>query len=94
LTGVVMASGALWAAGLASGYTWVSAAYSGTSAIAGDGFSATADAVGGLYSLGLLGMLVIAAAALLYVYNVWRTFTSGQTTTRELLVFADEEVAS
>ncbi len=94
LTGVVLASGALWAAGLASGYTWVSAAYSGTSAIAGDGFSATADAVGGLYSLGLLGMLVMAAAALLYAYNVWRTFTSGQTTTRELLVFADEEVAS
>lgn len=90
LIGVVLAAGALWAAGLAAGYTWVSAAYSGASAIAGDGFSATADAVGGLYSLGLLGMLVIEAAALVYLYNLWRTYTSGESAPRETLVFTEE----
>lgn len=92
LFGVVIGAGAFWAAGMQAGYTWVSAAYAGTSAIAGDGFAATADAVGGLYSLGLLGVLILGAAVLAYLYNLWRTYTSGETTTRETIVFAEPSV--
>lgn len=92
LTGLVLAAGAWWAAGLESGYTWLAAAYAGTSAIAGDGFSATSNAVGGLYSLALLGMLIVEAGALVYAYNLWRTVTSGEATTREVLVLVAEEV--
>lgn len=94
LFGVFVAAGSFWLAGLASGYTWLAGAYAGETTIAGEGFAATTDAVSGLYALGLLGTLIVAAASALHLYTLWRTYTSGQAIAAETLVMvAGEEVA-
>ena len=91
LVGGLLLSGAFWIAGLASGYTWVAGAYSGESAIVGEGFAATTDAVAGMFSLSLLGIFVVAAAVDVYIYNLWRTYTSGKSADREVLVLVGQE---
>ena len=91
LVGTGLVAGAYWIAGLATGYTWVGAAYAGFSAAAGEDFVATSTATSGLYGLAALGMFITAAGAELFVYNMWRTYSSGESTTREVLMLMSEE---
>lgn len=75
-------------AGLVAGFTWAGGAYSGLIPPAGESFSATTDAVGLLWSLLVIFGLLAAAAQLVFVNQMYRTFTSGAPAAQEVLVAA------
>ena len=76
----------LWLAGLISGYSWAAGALTGAYVAVGDGFANTLDQVRPAYGLAALAALVLFAGQFAFVYNTYRTFTSGRPTEHETLI--------
>lgn len=75
-------------AGLVAGFTWAGGAYSGLVAPAGETFAATTDGVGLLWALLVVFGLLASTAQLVFVNQMYRTFTSGAAAEQEILVTA------
>ena len=86
LIGVGSLAALLWLAGLISGYSWAAGALTGAYVAVGDGFANTLDQVRPAYGLAALAALVLFAGQFAFVYNTYRTFTSGRPTEHETLI--------
>ena len=73
-------------AGLIAGFTWAGGSYSGLVQAAGEGFAATTSGVGLFWSLLVIFGILAAAAQFTFVNQMYRTFTSGAPSEREVLV--------
>ncbi|MDP8959874.1 MAG: cbb3-type cytochrome c oxidase subunit I, partial [Actinomycetota bacterium] len=84
--GLTLLALALWAGGLVSGYSWAGGAATAAFANAGEGFRASLSSLGLFRLLAVLGMLGVAAGQALFVFHMYRTYTSGPAVAQELLV--------
>ncbi len=84
--GVATTTATLWLIGLVSGFTWAGGNYSGTSTATGAGFATTLESVSGLWYVVLIGVVITVVGLSLHVFLVARTLTSGEPSSRELLV--------
>jgi cbb3-type cytochrome oxidase subunit 1 len=73
-------------AGLASGFGWAGAAYTGVVENSGEGWRATSGLPGVLVGLALVLALLGAVAHLGVCASIYRSLTSGRATTQEVLV--------
>ncbi len=78
-----------WWAGLAAGYAWMAGATTGSTPPVGATFALTAGITRPLYTLALLAGLAVFAGQLTFAYNLFRTYTSGESADREILVLTE-----
>ncbi|MGH9167355.1 MAG: cbb3-type cytochrome c oxidase subunit I [Acidimicrobiia bacterium] len=89
--GVLVMTVALWAAGLISGYNWAAGASTGAFANTGEGFAQSLAGVGFFSFLATLGMAAVSLGQGLFVFHLYRTYTSGPAIAQEMLVTVDRE---
>ncbi len=81
----------LWLSGLVSGYGWAGGSLSGAFAATGEGFGSVLDQVRVLYILAAPATAVLVAGQIVFVYNLFRTFTSGAAAPHEILTIGGDD---
>ncbi len=81
----------LWLSGLVSGYGWAGGSLSGAFAATGEGFGSVLDQVRVLYILAAPATAVLVAGQIVFVYNLFRTFTSGAAAPHEILTMGEDD---